>query len=84
MARPDAALTTLRAALDGVCSRDLARLQSRWRTLARTPDSARLTALAADVEASAARRAARVAAKPVIRLDEGLPITARAQEIIEL
>ncbi len=84
MAPPDAALTTLRAALDGVCSRDHARLLGRWRGLARAPDHARLTALAADVAASAARRAARVAAKPVIRLDEGLPITARAQEIIGL
>ncbi len=84
MARPDAALTALRAALDGVCSRDHARLLGRWRALARTPDPARLAALAADVAASAARRAARVAAKPVIRLDEGLPITARAQEIIDL
>ena len=84
MTRPDAALTTLRASLGGVCSRDYARLLGRWRGLARTPDPARLAALAADVEASTARRAARVAAKPVIRLDEGLPITARAQEIIEL
>ncbi len=84
MARPDAELTALRAALDGVCSRDYARLLGRWRGLARTSDPARLAALAADVAASAARRAARVAAKPVIRLDESLPITARAQEIIDL
>ena len=44
----------------------------------------RLAGLAADIEASAARRRARVAAKPAIRLDESLPITARAEDIVAL
>ena len=43
-----------------------------------------MIALAADIEASAARRRARVAAKPAVTLDESLPISARAEDIVEL
>ncbi|MGH8158997.1 MAG: DEAD/DEAH box helicase, partial [Rhodanobacter sp.] len=80
----DARLRALRKALDDVCSRDFGRLLGRWRGLSRKPDAAKLDALAADIERSAAKRAARKAAKPAIRLDESLPITARADDIIEL
>ncbi|MFC4764433.1 ATP-dependent RNA helicase HrpA [Dyella koreensis] len=81
---PDARLRTLRKALDGVTSRDFGRLLGRWRGLSRRPDDKKLEALAADIERSAAIRRARVAAKPAIRLDESLPITARADDIIKL
>jgi ATP-dependent helicase HrpA len=81
---PDARLRTLRQALDGVCSRDFGRLLGRWRGLSRRPDDARLDALAADIERSAAKRRARAEAKPAIRLDESLPIAARADEIVKL
>ncbi len=37
-----------------------------------------------DIEASAARRQVRATAKPAVMLDESLPITARADEIVEL
>ncbi|PWK84359.1 ATP-dependent RNA helicase HrpA [Fulvimonas soli] len=80
----DDRLRTLRAALDGVCSRDFGRLLGRWRGLSRRPDARKLEALAADVEASAAKRRARAAARPALRLDESLPITARAEEIVKL
>ncbi|HEX8777407.1 MAG TPA: ATP-dependent RNA helicase HrpA, partial [Rhodanobacter sp.] len=56
----------------------------RWRGLSKRPDEKKLAALAADIEASAAKRRARAAAKPAIRLDESLPITARADEIVKL
>ncbi|MBM7122528.1 ATP-dependent RNA helicase HrpA [Dyella kyungheensis] len=83
-ASTDARLRPLRQALDDVTSRDYGRLLGRWRELSRRFDEKKLAALSADIEASVARRKARAAAKPAIRLDESLPITARAEEIIEL
>jgi ATP-dependent helicase HrpA len=83
-ATSDARLRDLRQALDQVSSRDYGRLQGRLRELTRRFDERKLTALTTDIEVSAAKRRARVAAKPVIRLDESLPITARADEIVEL
>jgi ATP-dependent helicase HrpA len=80
----EAQLRPLREALAGVCSRDFGRLLGRWRTLSRQPDARKLEALAADIAASAARRQARATAKPAITLDESLPISARADEIVEL
>ena len=80
----DARLRALRKVLDGVCSRDFGRLLGRWRGLSRKPDTGKIEALAADIERSVAKRAARKAAKPAIRLDESLPITARADDIVEL
>ena len=80
----DHPLRELRRALDGVCSRDFGRLLGRWRGLSKRPDADKLAALAADIEISTAKRRARVAAKPTIRLDESLPITARADEIVKL
>jgi len=81
---PEARLRALREALAGVSSRDFGRLLGRWRGLSRQPDARKLEALAADIAASAARRQARAAAKPAVRLDESLPISARADEIVEL
>ncbi|HET6555457.1 MAG TPA: ATP-dependent RNA helicase HrpA [Dyella sp.] len=80
----DPRLRELRKAIESVSSRDYGRLQGRLRELSRRFDEKKLAALAADVEASAAKRHARVLAKPAITLDESLPITARAQEIVEL
>jgi ATP-dependent helicase HrpA len=80
----DARLRTLRQALDDVSSRDYGRLLGRWRELSRRFDEKKLAALTTDIDASTARRQARAAAKPGIRLDESLPITARADEIVEL
>nr|WP_049621630.1 ATP-dependent RNA helicase HrpA [Frateuria defendens] len=77
-------LRALRQALDTVSSRDFGRLLGRWRGLSRRPDEKKLTALAADIAASAARRRARAEAKPAIRLDESLPISARADDIVKL
>ncbi len=80
----DPGLRQLRRQLDAVCSRDFARLLGRWRTLSRRPDEKKLAALAADIGRSAARRRARVAAKPAIQLDESLPISARGEDIVKL
>ena len=80
----DPGLRKLRRQLDTVSSRDFGRLLGRWRTLSRQPDENRVAALVTDIERSAARRSARVAAKPVIRLDESLPISARGEDIIKL
>ncbi|GAA0704731.1 ATP-dependent RNA helicase HrpA [Dyella marensis] len=81
---PDARLRSLRKALDGVSSRDFGRLLGRWRGLSRRADDKKLEALAGDIERSAAKRRVRAEAKPAIRLDESLPIAARAEEIVEL
>jgi len=83
-ASTDARLRPLRQALDDVTSRDYGRLLGRWRELSRRFDEKKLAALSADIEVSAAKRKARAQAKPAIRLDESLPITARAEEIVEL
>ena len=81
---PAARLRELRQALGQVSSRDFGRLLGRWRALSRQPEAAKIEALAADVAASAGRRERRVRSKPPIRLDEALPISARADEIVEL
>jgi ATP-dependent helicase HrpA len=80
----DPGLRSVRRQLDTVSSRDFGRLLGRWRTLSRRPDDNKVAALVADIERSAARRRARVAAKPEIRLDESLPISARGEDIIKL
>ncbi|HZX70310.1 MAG TPA: ATP-dependent RNA helicase HrpA, partial [Rhodanobacter sp.] len=85
----DPGLRKLRRQLDAVCSRDFARLLGRWRTLSRRADESRadenkVEALVVDIERSAAKRGARVAAKPVIRLDASLPISARGEDIVKL
>jgi ATP-dependent helicase HrpA len=81
---PDARLRVLRQLLGAVCSRDFGRLLGRWRGLSRRPDAKKLDALAADIAASAERRQLRAQSKPPLRLDESLPITARADEIVKL
>jgi ATP-dependent helicase HrpA len=81
---PDPRLRELRDALTHVASRDFGRLLGRWRALSRKPDPARTDALAADIAASAARRAARAASKPPITVDASLPIAARADDIVKL
>ncbi|MDR2013906.1 MAG: DEAD/DEAH box helicase, partial [Rhodanobacter sp.] len=84
MTAPD--LHSLRRSLDSVMARDVGRLLARWRRLAaaHAPDDAELERLREAVAASAARRAARAASVPDIRLDESLPISARADEIVAL
>ena len=80
-------LQTLRTALDGVMARDAGRLRARWRRLAAVrpaPAADDVDALHAAIAASAARRAARAARVPEIRVDESLPIAARADAIVEL
>src|SRR5574337_758298 len=84
LAASDPDLHKLRGALDTVSSRDFGRLLGRWRTLSRRPDAKRMAALVADIERSAAQRRARVAAKPALRLDESLPISARGEDIVKL
>ncbi|MCW0200788.1 MAG: ATP-dependent RNA helicase HrpA [Rhodanobacter thiooxydans] len=74
----------LRGQLETVCSRDFGRLLGRWRALSRRPDEDKLASLRADIERSAAKRRARAAAKPPIRLDESLPISARGEDIVKL
>ncbi|RYD14001.1 MAG: ATP-dependent RNA helicase HrpA [Lysobacteraceae bacterium] len=80
-------LDLLRDALDGVLTRDAGRLRARMRRLAsaRTPPApAEIDALAAAIAASAARRDARAASVPPARVDESLPIAARADDIVAL
>ena len=84
---PAAVLAAQRKALDSVLVRDFARLQGRWRRLHDAPDKARpeqIAALQADIATSQARRAGRAARVPEIRIDESLPIAAKADEIVQL
>ncbi|HEY6895166.1 MAG TPA: ATP-dependent RNA helicase HrpA, partial [Rhodanobacteraceae bacterium] len=80
-------LKTLRSALDNVMARDFGRLLARWRRLASVrpePPAAEVDALRAEIDASAAKRNARAARVPEITLDESLPISAKADEIVRL
>jgi len=80
-------LKSLRDALEHVMARDFGRLLARWRRLASArsePSAPELAKLRADIESSAARRATRAKRLPEIRLDETLPITAKADEIVGL
>ena len=80
-------LSSLRAALDEVMARDFGRLLARWRRLASArpaPSGEAIAALRAEIDASAARRAARAARVPEIALDASLPISAKADEIVRL
>jgi ATP-dependent helicase HrpA len=81
---PETRLRALRKSLDLTSSRDFGRLLGRWRGLSRRPDAKKLEALAADIAASVERRQRRAQSKPPLRLDESLPITARADEIVAL
>jgi ATP-dependent helicase HrpA len=68
-------------------ARDFGRLLARWRRLASArpePAAAEIDALRRDIEASAGKRSARAARVPEIKLDESLPITAKADEIVRL
>jgi ATP-dependent helicase HrpA len=79
-------LAKLKAALNGVMTRDRGRLIGRWRRLSgsSTPDPGQIERLATDIEASVARVAQRAARVPVIRIDESLPIAGRSEEIVRL
>ncbi|HMM66022.1 MAG TPA: ATP-dependent RNA helicase HrpA [Dokdonella sp.] len=80
-------LSKLKTALAGVMTRDRGRLIGRWRRLDKAGRAAKqdeIDRLAADIEASVARVAARAARIPAVRIDESLPIAARSEEIVKL
>jgi len=80
-------LQLLRGALDHVMARDFGRLLARWRRLASArpvPVAEDLAKLRSDIDASAARRTVRAARVPAIRVDESLPISAKADEIVRM
>lgn len=77
----------LKPLLDAVASRDRGRLIGRWTRLSAAKaetDPTALAALAKDIDTSLAKVAARAERVPQIKLDESLPITAKADEIIQL
>ena len=77
-------VTSLRRALDSVMARDYGRLLSHWRRIAAAPAVDECARLREAIEISAARRAARAASVPPIRIDEALPIASRSEDIIGL
>ncbi|HSX61374.1 MAG TPA: ATP-dependent RNA helicase HrpA [Tahibacter sp.] len=82
-----ARIAAQRKALDRVLARDFSRLLGRWRRFNDAPMQATDDALArldADIAASRARRDQRAARVPEIRIDESLPIAAKADEIVAL
>ena len=82
---PDPDLRDLRRQLDTVSSRDFGRLLGRWRGLSRRPGRREAGGAGRRHRAlGGASDSARVAAKPAIRLDESLPISARGEDIIAL
>lgn len=73
------------AAIEGVCSRDAARLHGLWRRAqARPGDEQARAAFDAALEQSRARRQARAATLPQAQVNPGLPIAAAAARIVEL
>ncbi|HET6546364.1 MAG TPA: ATP-dependent RNA helicase HrpA, partial [Rhodanobacteraceae bacterium] len=79
-------LADLKAALDGTLTRDRGRLIGRWRRLARAGSAASgdaRAALVSEIARSAAKRAVRQASVPPIRLDAALPISAKADAVID-
>ncbi len=66
------------------CTRDFGPLLGRWLKLKRARDASAgaLAALSKDIEASVARREARAAMVPSVSLDDSLPISERAEDII--
>ncbi|MBP6079626.1 MAG: DEAD/DEAH box helicase, partial [Xanthomonadales bacterium] len=83
---PSSDLSALRRRLSDVLGRDRPRLRQRLDQLAAAKtgiDGERLKALSAAVDASVARRAARAAVVPAIRLDEALPIAREADAILK-
>ena len=80
-------ISSLKAELQGVQTRDRGRLIGRWQRLSKLGDDAPesdVVALAAAIRASVAAVGARAARVPPIRVDETLPIAARSEEIIKL
>ena len=75
-------ISALRDALDNVLTRDRARLLSRLRALGAAPAPEALRQLAAQIDASARRRAARAASVPRVAVDEALPIAGHGAAII--
>ena len=80
----DDSMRPLRRLLEDVSTRDFGRLLGRWRGLSHKPDQAKQAAWLAEVERSTQKRQQRAAAKPAIQLDDSLPISARADDIIKL
>ena len=81
---PTPELAALRAQLDQTLLRDRRRLTRELDQLAVKPDSEALVRWRARAEAARARYAARSASVPQIKVDEALPIAARADEIVAL
>ena len=77
------AIESLRAALDGVITRERGKFLRRLRELDRTRDASaeQLDALAQEIAASCAKREARAAALPQPTFPEALPVSARRDEI---
>ena len=75
-------ISALRDALDNVLTRDRARLLSRLRALGAAPAPEALRRLAAQIDASARRRAARAAGVPPVHVDAALPIAAHGEAIV--
>ncbi len=75
-----------RLASERLMARDLSRLRALRRRLERlqSPPAAELAELERRIAASSAQREARARRMPPIRVDESLPIAARADEITEL
>jgi ATP-dependent helicase HrpA len=83
-------LASLKAALAELQTRDRGRLLGQWRRLSaefpdpRKVEPARIATLAAEIERSVARTRARQARVPSPTGDAGLPIDARADQIVSL
>ena len=83
---PQRVFSQLESAIEGAWAPDRYRLRSRWRALVAAAQRGQSNSepwerLRANIEESAARRAARLANLPKITYDESLPIHARRQEI---
>ena len=83
---PQSVFSQLESAIEGAWAPDRYRLRSRWQALVAAAQRGQSNSepwerLRANIEESAARRAARLANLPNITYDESLPIHTRRQEI---
>ncbi len=79
--RDRTAIEALRAALDGVITRERGKFLRRLREIDQGASAEQVDALAGEIEASRARCQARIAALPRPTFPEALPVSARRDEI---
>lgn len=80
---PQPSLTSLFTRLDALMLRDSQRLRRRLQGAKKSQDPAQLAKIEADISSGEQRIAQRLAARPLIRYPENLPVSQKKQEIAD-